>query len=159
MYIFNQSTRYVTGVVYVDRLPVLLLSLVDCTTKLLGVPKLASGLGRVRHSRDDYLEFLLLAAQIVGLQVDVAIRKPGSLHRERWMSLFSWRLTADAPVNDILLIQRLHDYDDAVLGSTGLKMMLHHSWYMSPESATLALFSSLLSDKEKTDLVHTIQAD
>ncbi|ESN94243.1 hypothetical protein HELRODRAFT_164048 [Helobdella robusta] len=31
----------------------------------------------VRHSRDDYLEFLLLAAQIAELQVDVAIRKPG----------------------------------------------------------------------------------
>ncbi|ESN93949.1 hypothetical protein HELRODRAFT_180358 [Helobdella robusta] len=76
----------------------------------------------VRHSRDDYLEFLLLAAQIVGLQ-------------------------------------RLHDYDDAILGSTGLKMMLRHSWYMSPELATLALFSSLLSDKEKTDLVRIIQAD
>ncbi|ESO06295.1 hypothetical protein HELRODRAFT_160458 [Helobdella robusta] len=156
----------------------------------------------VRHSRDDYLEFLLLAAHIVGLQVDVAIRKPGARHRARWMakaiyalkiellftvnktifnltarklqgiqrlnrfiicvylqSWFSCRLTADAPVNDILLIQRLHDYDDAVLGSTGLKMMLRHSWYMSPELATLALFSSLLSDKEKTDLVRTIQAD
>ena len=311
----------VTGVVNVDRLPVLLSSLVDGTTKLLGVPKLASGSGRaaadavhehikswkcesmvigmcfdttasntgklngactllekamghnllwmacrhhmfevlladvfnvclgpstgpeilffkrflekwtemnhtpearstpliivsdaikafikcqleVRHSRDDYLEFLLLAAQMVGLQVDVAIRKPGALHRARWMakaiyalkiellftvnktifnltarelqgiqrlnrfiirvylqSWFSCRLTADAPVNDILLIQRLYDYDDAVLGSTGLKMMLRHSWYMSPELATLALFSSLLSDKEKTDLVRTIQAD
>ncbi|ESO12512.1 hypothetical protein HELRODRAFT_159064 [Helobdella robusta] len=38
MYIFNQSTRCVTGVVNVDRLPVLLSSLVDGTTKLLGVP-------------------------------------------------------------------------------------------------------------------------
>ncbi|ESN97854.1 hypothetical protein HELRODRAFT_177490 [Helobdella robusta] len=156
----------------------------------------------VRHSRDDYLEFLLLAAQITGLQVDVAIRKPGALHRAQWVakaiyalkiellftvnktifnltarelqgiqrlnrfiicvylqSWFSCRLTADAPVNDILLIQRLHDYDDAILGSTGLKMMLRHSWYVSPELATLALFSSLLSDKEKTDLVRTIQAD
>ncbi|ESO11856.1 hypothetical protein HELRODRAFT_166931 [Helobdella robusta] len=186
----SMSTRYVTGVVNVDWLPVLLSSLVDGTTKLLGVP------------RSDIHEFLLLAAHIVGLQVDVAIRKSGALHRARWMakaicalkiellftvnktifnltarelqgiqrlnrfiicvylqSRFSCRLTADAPVNDILLIQRLDDYDDAVLGSTGLKMMLRHSWYMSPELATLALFSSLLSDKEKTDLVRTIQAD
>ncbi|ESN92295.1 hypothetical protein HELRODRAFT_181634 [Helobdella robusta] len=98
----------------------------------------------VRHSRDDYLEFLLLAAQIAELQVDVAIRKPGARHRARWMAkaiyalkielLFTInktifnlncsritrysRLTADAPVNDILLIQRLHDYDDAILGLT-----------------------------------------
>ncbi|ESN90318.1 hypothetical protein HELRODRAFT_165973 [Helobdella robusta] len=135
----------------------------------------------VRHSRDDYLEFLLLAAQIAELQVDVAIRKPGARHRARWMAKASYalkieliftvnktifnlnssritRLTADAPVNDILLIQRLHDYDDAVLGLT-IKMMLRHFWYMSPELATLVLFSSLLYDREKTDLVRTIQAD
>ncbi|ESN97700.1 hypothetical protein HELRODRAFT_177756 [Helobdella robusta] len=40
----------------------------------------------VRHSRDDYLEFLLLAAQIAELLVDVAIRKPGARHRARWMA-------------------------------------------------------------------------
>ncbi|ESO05461.1 hypothetical protein HELRODRAFT_195101 [Helobdella robusta] len=89
-------TRYVTGVVNVDRLPVLLSSLIDGTTKLLKVPKFREKWTEmnhtpearstlliivsdaikafikcqleVRHSRGDYLEFLLLAAQIVGLQ-------------------------------------------------------------------------------------------
>ena len=42
-------------------------------------------------------------------------------------SWFSCKLTADAPVNDILLMQRLHDYNDAVRCSTKLKMMLRHS--------------------------------
>ena len=156
----------------------------------------------VSHSRDDYLEFLLLAAQMVGLEVDVSIRRPGALHRARWMSKaiyalkiellfagneaifqltarelqgiqrfnrfiicvylqswFSCRLTADAPGNDILLIQRLYEYDDAVLRSTGLNMMVRHSWYLSPELSTLALFSTLLSDKEKNGLVRTMQSE
>ena len=40
----------------------------------------------VSHSSDDYLEFLLLAAQMVGLQVDVTIRRLGALHMARWMA-------------------------------------------------------------------------
>jgi hypothetical protein len=36
--------------------------------------------------RDDYRELLCLAALIVGLPVKFAIRKPGALHRARWMA-------------------------------------------------------------------------
>ncbi|ESN95841.1 hypothetical protein HELRODRAFT_179031 [Helobdella robusta] len=114
MYIFNQSTCHVTGVVNVDWLLVLLSSLVDGITKLLGVPRFREKWTEmnhtpearstpliivsdaikafikcqleVRHSRDDYFEFLLLAAQIAELQVNVAIRKPGARHRARWMA-------------------------------------------------------------------------
>ncbi|ESN99220.1 hypothetical protein HELRODRAFT_162732 [Helobdella robusta] len=136
MYIFNQSTRYVTGVVYIGylscshHLSIALQNFLEFqkilffkrfrekwtemnhtpearSTPLIIVSDAIKAFIKcqleVRHSQDDYLEFLLLAAQIVGLQ-------------------FLVRLNC-------------------------------------PELGTLALFSSLLSDKEKIDLVRTIQAD
>ena len=158
------------------------------------------------HPRDDYKEFLQLAASMIGLNnssvAAVPIRKPGALHRARWMakaiytmkiellfdgnesviklaarklqgiqrfnrfvvkvylqSWFSCRMVADAPVNDILLIQRLHDYDDLGLQTAGLKMMVRHSWYLSQELATLSLFSQHLSCEEKAKLVSEIKDD
>jgi hypothetical protein len=38
------------------------------------------------HSRDDYREFLQLAAGLVDLDVLTTLRKPGALHRARWMA-------------------------------------------------------------------------
>ena len=74
-------------------------------------------------------------------------------------SWFSGRIVADAPLNDIMLIQSLHDYDDAALQSVGLKMMERHSWYISPELATVALVSHHLSDEDKTQLVLNMKDD
>jgi hypothetical protein len=158
---------------------------------------------QVGHPRDDYKEFLYLAAALVGSGTDtvaMAIRKPGAMHRARWMtkaiysmkiellldgnesviqltarelqgiqrfnrfvvniylqSWFSCRRVVDAPINDILLIQRLHDYDDATLQATGLKMMERHSWYLSQELATLSLFSEHLSCEEKAQLISSMK--
>lgn len=157
---------------------------------------------QLNHPRDDYKEFLQLAASIVGLNCSATIRKPGALHRARWMakaiyamkiellfdgnesvlqlttrefrgiqrfnrfvvtvyiqSWFSCRMVADAPINDIMLIQRLDAYDDAALSTTGLKMMERHSWYVSQELATLSLFSRRLSSNEKAHLVSNMFAD
>lgn len=154
------------------------------------------------HPRDDYKEFLQLAACMVGLDSSAALRRPGALHRARWMAkaiysmkiellfngnesvikltarelqgiqrfnrfvvnvyLQSWftsRVAVDAPYNDILLIQRLDDYDDVALQSVGLKMMVRHSWYLSQELATLCLFSQHLSCHEKAQLVSAIKDD
>ena len=61
-----------------------------------------------------------------------------TVYLESW---FSSHMVVDAAVNDIHLIQRLNEYDDAALQSTGLKMMERHSWYLSQELATLLLFS------------------
>ena len=156
----------------------------------------------VTHPRDDYREFLQLAASLVGLDSSVSLRKPGALHRARWMAkaiysmkiellfegnesvikltareihgiqrfnrfvvniyLQSWftsRAVVDAPYNDLLLIQRLDDYDDVFLKTIGLKMMIRHSWYISPELATVCLFSKQLSIEEKTQLVSGIKED
>jgi len=66
---------------------------------------------------------------------------------------FSCRTTVDAPSNDIQLINRLKHYGDEAINKTGLKMMARHSWYLSPEMATVALFSSLLSNSDKQKLV------
>jgi hypothetical protein len=156
----------------------------------------------LKHPRDDYLEFLSVAGFMVGLDIQLTIRKPGALHRARWMakaiytlkiellfdgneeeikltghelqglqrfnrfvvgvyiqSWFTARSTADAPVNDILLFQRLDNCGDDKLTTTGLKMMKRHSWYLSQELATVALFSSLLSADEKMKLVSNIRSE
>jgi len=154
------------------------------------------------YPRDDYREFICLAASMVGVETNTPIRKPGALHRARWMakaiysmkmellfdgnegvlkltarelqglqrfnrfvvcvylqSWFTCRSTIDAPINDILLIQRLHDYDDVDLQLVGLKMMKRQSWYLSQELATLALFSTRLSHREKAQLILGLQTD
>jgi hypothetical protein len=155
------------------------------------------------HSREDYRELLTLAALLVGLDIGkVTIRKPGAIHRARWMAkamysfkiellfdgnesvitltpcelkglkrfnrfvvrvyLESWftsRSAADAPINDVLLIRRLQDYNDDSLRVVGLKMMQRHSWYLSQELATLALFSELLSADEKAILVQKMKSE
>ena len=38
------------------------------------------------HPRDDYREFLQLAASMVGLSSSAAVCKPGALHRACWMA-------------------------------------------------------------------------
>ena len=38
-------------------------------------------------------------------------------------------------------------------------MMIQHSWYLSPELAILVLFSTQLTDDEKTQLVKNITPD
>jgi len=68
-------------------------------------------------------------------------------------SWFTSRSAPDAPVNDIHPIQRLKSYDDSDLRNVRLKMMLRHSWYLSPELATLAVFSKQVPDEEKSDLI------
>jgi len=48
---------------------------------------------------------------------------------------------------------RLKNYDDTAISKIDLKMMAWHAWYLSPEMATIAIFSSLLSNREKQELV------
>lgn len=148
------------------------------------------------HPRNDYLEFLELAALMVGIENVHAVRKPGAIHRARWMakaiyslkielllegnesiikltgreflamqrfnrfvvlvyleSWFTCKSAVDAPVNDVRLIQRLDAYDDAQIRKVGLDMMKRHSWYISPEMATLSLFSYQIGDQEKDQLI------
>jgi len=54
-------------------------------------------------------------------------------------SWFTSRSAADAAINDIHLTGRLTAFDDKPLKNAGLNV--RHSWYLSPELATLALFS------------------
>ena len=125
---------------------------------------------KLDYPRDDYRELLCLAASMLGMQTNTQIRKPGALHRARWMAkaiyslkmellldgneavlqlsawevqgiqrfnrfiiyvyLQSWstsRIVTNAPINDILLIQRLNEYNDVALQMVGLKMMKRHS--------------------------------
>ena len=154
------------------------------------------------HSREDYKELLNLAGIHIGINIDCNIRKPGAIHRARWMAkaiyalkmelllegneavikmtarelqalqrfnrfvvlvyLQSWftsRCVVDAPVNDIRLIGRLRAFDDKGIQNAGLKMMIRHSWYLSPELATLALFSAKLTSEEKAMLVENVGQD
>jgi len=56
-------------------------------------------------------------------------------------SWFTSRSAADAPINDIHLTGRLTAFDDKALKNAGVNAVKRHSWYLSPELATLALFS------------------
>ena len=38
------------------------------------------------HPRDDYRELIILSALLVGVVVGGNIRKPGAVHRARWMA-------------------------------------------------------------------------
>jgi hypothetical protein len=62
-------------------------------------------------------------------------------------------------VNDIRLIEKLIAFDDDGLKTAGLKAMKRHSWYLSPEVATLALFSHKASCEQKTLLVANMLED
>ena len=68
-------------------------------------------------------------------------------------SWYTSRSAVDAPVNDMQLLQRLHRYDDQDLKAVGLKLMQRQSWHLSPELATLSLFSDNLTDRQKANLV------
>ena len=147
----------------------------------------------VVQTREDYLELLRLAARCVGVEVDAAIRRPGAIHRARWMAkaiyclkmlitysgnehllkltgrqlrglqrfgrfvclvyIQSWytcRSAADAAFNDIALQQRIREYDDVDISRIGQKMLKRHSWYVSPELATMILFSDKIDNSMKT---------
>ncbi|KAK0062604.1 deoxynucleoside triphosphate triphosphohydrolase SAMHD1 [Biomphalaria pfeifferi] len=149
-----------------------------------------------KQLREDYRELIALAARAVGLDVSEPIRKPGAIHRARWMakaiyslkmqllldgnenvlqltdqqlqgiqrfnhfvlkvyiqSWFTCCSAVDAAVNDISLINRLHDYEEVHLCKIGLMMIKRHSWYLSNEMATLCLFSDLVSLENKAALV------
>ena len=149
-----------------------------------------------KHPRDDYLEFLQLAAYIVGLPIEATVRRPGAIHRARWMAKalytlkiellhtgnskeinltgrellgiqrfnrfvilvylqawFTCNSAVEAPVNDIKLLENIRQYDDMEIRNVGIKWLTRHSWYLSPELATLSLFSEQLSCSEKQLLV------
>ena len=57
------------------------------------------------------------------------------------------------------MIHRLQEYDDVELSRVGLRMMVRHSWYLSPELASLALFSNHVHDEVKVQLVAGMQQD
>ena len=74
-------------------------------------------------------------------------------------SWFTAPSCADAAFNDICLIQRLSNYQDSAINALGLKMMTRHSWYLSPELATLALFSDAVKVEEKRAMVLNITSE
>jgi hypothetical protein len=74
-------------------------------------------------------------------------------------SWFTSKSAVDAPVNDIRLIEKLIAFDDDGSKTAGLKAMKRHSRYVSPEVATLALFSHMASCEQKSLLVANMLED
>ena len=64
---------------------------------------------------------------------------------------------ADAPVNDLQLIQDMFKYEilDPQIAEAVLQKMEKHRWYLTQETA---LFSSRLSDKQKRDIAAQLHA-
>lgn len=132
----------------------------------------------------------------------VTIKRPGAVHRARWMakaiytlkmellfdenkaimtlsnkqvkamhrfnhfvvtiylqSWFTCRDTKNAPLNDIHLIQRLKAYSDEKIKAKGLKMMVRHSGYLTPELSALVLFSPLVTVNQKKTLISTMTSE
>jgi hypothetical protein len=50
----------------------------------------------------------------------------------------------------------LEAFDDTALTSTGLRVMQWHLWYLSPELVTFSLFSNLITNGEKAQIVHNM---
>jgi len=60
---------------------------------------------QTNHSREDYYELLSLAALMIGLDIKVNIRKPGALHRARWMAkaIYSLKIELLADSRELLI--------------------------------------------------------
>ena len=74
-------------------------------------------------------------------------------------SWFTSRDTKNAPYNDILLVQRFNAYSDKKIKETGPKIMVCHSWYLSPELAALAFISSLVTMSQKKALIENMTSE
>ena len=61
-----------------------------CFTPLMIAPDVVNDLISQQlqqtHARNDYLELLHLAGRLIGHNVATAVRKPGPIHRARWMA-------------------------------------------------------------------------
>jgi hypothetical protein len=60
---------------------------------------------KLDYPRDDYRELLCLAASMLGMQTNTTIRKPGALHRARWIAKAIYTLKIELPFdgNDAVL--------------------------------------------------------
>ena len=67
-----------------------------------------------------------------------------------------WSRCCSTPINDIRLIQRLHDYDVVALQSTELKMMQRHSWYLIQEPSTCSLCSLSICLPKRKQFISTM---
>jgi len=58
-----------------------------------------------KHQREDYLEFLQLAGLMVGLNIEATVRRPGAVHRARWMAkaLYTLKMELMYEGNEIIL--------------------------------------------------------
>ena len=77
-------------------------------------------------------------------------------------SWYSCSLAVDAAFNDIALIHRLQEYDDVELSRVGLRVMVRHTWYLSPELASLAYSQTMYMTRSKFSLLRVcskIEAD
>ena len=66
-----------------------------------------------------------------------------------WMTAL---LTADAPQNDLLLIQTLQQYDrlDGAVARLCFKTLSCHPWYLFQETVPLTLFGNAFADQKDT---------
>lgn len=67
-------------------------------------------------------------------------------------------LACDAPVNDLMLLQRLTEYAmvDADSARTAHKALSNHLWYLTEELVPLSLFSDSVEDEVKDDIAQVL---
>ena len=67
-------------------------------------------------------------------------------------------LACEAPVNDLLLFNRINQYAavNKMVSDSAMKKLRNHLWYLGPEMVPLALFSSKISVNEKLLMARTM---
>lgn len=74
---------------------------------------------------------------------------------------FKATLATDAPVNDLILFQDLHNYRNLIskILETTVKTFKRHFWYLGTDLVGLALVSDKVTIEEKTKMVEKLAID
>jgi hypothetical protein len=77
------------------------------------------------------------------------------IYVKAWLSATS---AADAPINDLRLWNDLHEYRkiDPAIAEAAIKTLDRHLWYITEEVAPFALFSTLVTETEKKQIVQSL---
>lgn len=74
---------------------------------------------------------------------------------------FAAPLAADAPTNDLLMLQLIEDFKhvDYKIAEVAEKKLRMHLWYLSEDLAALPLFSDDVSDEDKEAIINSLKRD
>ncbi|KAG0726267.1 hypothetical protein GWK47_036965 [Chionoecetes opilio] len=118
------------------------------------------------HPREDYEELLRLSYLFLGGEGPAKpFRRPGALHKARWMAkaiyclklqMLKSQLSLTAPLNEVLFLEILKTYPDQTVAKAAEQALRRHLWYVSKENTGLAFFDSRIDVEEKKQMVKAL---